>query len=212
MSLLDSGKRRDFDTGSVRDVRSGKGRYDLLPYHAIDALAKHFEKGSEKYGERNWELGQPLSVFIDSALRHIFKWMMGRTDEDHLVAAAWNVMCALDTRCRIRLGQLKPSLNDLPALNAEWSPDSTIEDCASYVDDPRCESMSHVAEPTPTSESPNDSDTTEPQTGIQIPSPPRDRGVRYAGCPTSSLTDSQRRDGLRGWAGHTCGPDCPSTT
>lgn len=199
MSLLDSGKRRDFDTGSVRDVRSGKGRYDLLPGHAIDALAKHFEKGSEKYGERNWELGQPLSVFIDSALRHIFKWMMGRTDEDHLVAAAWNVMCALDTRCRILNGQLPVKLQDLPAQSVVKSPGSTTDDCASYVDDPRCESMLHVAAPTPTSESPRDCDTTEHPTGRHLSSPRRTPLVPSAGFPTSFLPGSLPKAEPRGW-------------
>lgn len=59
--VKDSGKRQEFQTGSIRDTREGKGRYDLLPPHAIFRLAKHFENGAKKYGDRNWEKGQPLS-------------------------------------------------------------------------------------------------------------------------------------------------------
>lgn len=33
--LLDSGNRRQFDSGAVRDVREGKGRCDLLPLDVI---------------------------------------------------------------------------------------------------------------------------------------------------------------------------------
>jgi hypothetical protein len=33
--LKDSGKRREFDTGAVRDIAEGKGRCDLLPLRLI---------------------------------------------------------------------------------------------------------------------------------------------------------------------------------
>ena len=36
--LKDSGARRDFGTGAVRDVADGKGRCDLLPLHQVAAL------------------------------------------------------------------------------------------------------------------------------------------------------------------------------
>ena len=29
--ILDSGERRQFASGAVRDIQEGKGRYDLLP-------------------------------------------------------------------------------------------------------------------------------------------------------------------------------------
>lgn len=31
MEILDSGNRREFETGAVRDMAEGKGRMDLLP-------------------------------------------------------------------------------------------------------------------------------------------------------------------------------------
>jgi len=33
--VKDSGARREFNTGARRDMSSGKGRFDLLPVHAI---------------------------------------------------------------------------------------------------------------------------------------------------------------------------------
>lgn len=94
--IQDSGNRREFDSGAVRDMAEGRGRCDLLPPAAILRLARHFEAGAVKYGERNWEKGIPIKSFIDSSLRHTLKYMQGLEDEDHLVAAAWNLMCALE--------------------------------------------------------------------------------------------------------------------
>lgn len=95
MEIKDSGERRQFETGATRDMSQGKGRYDLLPWPAIDRLAKHCEKGALKYGERNCEKGIPLSSLMDSTFRHLSKYMMGWNDEDHLVAAFWNIAYAL---------------------------------------------------------------------------------------------------------------------
>jgi hypothetical protein len=114
--LKDSGQRQEFKTGSQRDVRDGKGRYDLLPTRALRRLARHFEAGSKKYGDRNWEKGQPLSRLLDSGLRHAFNHLEGKTDEDHLIAAVWNLLCAADTEERIKEGLLPAELNDLPKI------------------------------------------------------------------------------------------------
>lgn len=38
-SIKDSGTRRQFDTGAVRDIQEGKGRCDLLPLDVIDVMA-----------------------------------------------------------------------------------------------------------------------------------------------------------------------------
>mgnify|MGYP003627443181 CR=1 FL=1 len=113
VKLKDSGKRQEFDTGSVRDTREGKGRYDLLPPHAIYLVARQFEEGALKYGVDNWLKGQPLSRYVDSALRHLFKHMGGETDERHDVAAAWNILALLETRHLIEKGELPKELNDI---------------------------------------------------------------------------------------------------
>jgi hypothetical protein len=112
--IKDSGTRSEFFTGAVRDCQENKGRMDLLPVRAIIELAKHFEAGSNKYGDRNWEKGINLSRYMDSALRHAMKFLRGDRDEPHLEAACWNLMCCLDTMKRIEEGLLPKELNDIP--------------------------------------------------------------------------------------------------
>ena len=89
-------------------MQEGKGRCDLLPACAILRKARHFEAGAKKYGDRNWEKGIPLNSFIDSALRHIFKYLNGETDEDHLCAASWNLDAAMWTE------EKRPDLINIP--------------------------------------------------------------------------------------------------
>lgn len=55
--IKDSGERTEFGTGAVRDMHSGKGRMDLLPWEALVEVSKHCEEGALKYGERNCEKG-----------------------------------------------------------------------------------------------------------------------------------------------------------
>ena len=40
MELKDSGTRREFETGAVRDICEGKGRCDLLPMDVISHYLK----------------------------------------------------------------------------------------------------------------------------------------------------------------------------
>lgn len=63
----------------------------------LQDLAIHFQKGAEKYGERNCEKGIPLWSFRDSGLRHLGQWIMGNIDENHFIAAIWNFVMALWT-------------------------------------------------------------------------------------------------------------------
>jgi len=110
----DSGTRRTFSTGSVRDGATGKGRFDLLSPIALFRDAKLYERGAIKYEARNWEKGQPLSVFLDCAMRHLTKHLMGYRDEDHLAAARWNIAGIMHVEHQIERGNLPAELNDLP--------------------------------------------------------------------------------------------------
>lgn len=94
--IKDSGERTVYENGFNRDMSEGKGRYDLLPWNALDAVAKHCEAGAKKYGEHNINLGCPQHSLIDSATRHLGKYIRGITDENHLVAACWNLLFALE--------------------------------------------------------------------------------------------------------------------
>lgn len=93
--IKDSGDRTEFSTGAVRDMHTGKGRMDLLPWAAIMEVSKHCENGAIKYGEHNVDKGIPTSSLCDSACRHLAKHIDGWTDEPHLVAAAWNLLWAI---------------------------------------------------------------------------------------------------------------------
>ena len=111
--VKDSGAREEFQTGSVRDTRMGKGRYDLITPIGLRRLAQHYENGARKYGDRNWEKGQPLSRYLDAAIRHTYAYIAGAREEDHLAAAAWNILAAIHTQELARRGRLPRELDDL---------------------------------------------------------------------------------------------------
>ena len=116
--LKDSGERQGFSTGSVRDTEEGKGQPSRISTLFLRKLAVHTQAGLAKYGDRNWEKGQPLSRYIDSMQRHLWAVMEGQDDEDHVAAMAWNVMAFVHTQMMIELGGLPADLNDLADYSA----------------------------------------------------------------------------------------------
>lgn len=114
--LDDSGERISYGEGmAIREPSIGKGRYDLVSPFAMRRLAQHYERGSLKYSDRNWEKGMPFSRYIDSAKRHLDKFVMGMTDEDHLAAAVWNLFAIMHHQ---ELGQ--DELDDMPHYNCTY--------------------------------------------------------------------------------------------
>lgn len=110
--VKDSGKRQEFNTGALRDTQEGKGRYDLIPPIVEERLAKHYESGAKKYGDNNFRLGMPVTRYIDSARRHLNKYRCGLYDEDHLIAAIWNIAAIIETEKLVELGFLPKELLD----------------------------------------------------------------------------------------------------
>lgn len=106
--IKDSGERTVFPTGSVRDMHDGKGDMVSIPWESILRLSKHYENGAKKYQRWNFRKGIPVSSFIDSACRHLAKYQCGMDDEDHLSAAAFNVLGAM------LMENTMPEMNDLP--------------------------------------------------------------------------------------------------
>lgn len=106
--IKDSGERTEFSSGAVRDLHSGKGDMLSVPWAAMLRVSKHYENGAAKYGRYNYLKGIPVSSFIDSALRHLAKYIAGWDDEDHLAAAAFNVLGA------IQMEEHNPDMCDLP--------------------------------------------------------------------------------------------------
>lgn len=119
---------KDYQTGAIRDT-GGKGRMDLLPMCALIRISKHMEDaiipdprtGRPHYPERNWEKGLPLHTMLDSAFRHLAKYMAGMTDEDHLCAAATNLLMAMWTE------ENKPDMQDIPT-RPNWVGPAPIDD------------------------------------------------------------------------------------
>lgn len=106
--ILDSGNRREFESGAVRDMAEGKGDMVSIPWEALLRLSVHYENGAKKYDRWNFRKGIPVSSFIDSACRHLAKYQCGCDDEDHLAAAAFNVLGAM------LMENTKPEMQDLP--------------------------------------------------------------------------------------------------
>lgn len=71
-------------------------RYDSV-YDMLLEVAIHFEEGSKKYGPDNWRRGIPWNRYVDSAVRHYWKWLRGDDDENHDRAFVWNIMCLIWT-------------------------------------------------------------------------------------------------------------------
>lgn len=103
----DSGTREAFETGMVRDVQTGKPRYDLIDRAFLLRWAELMARGAEKYGENNWRQAatdKELRRFEASAIRHLFQWLDGDRTEDHAVAVAFNLAGAEMVKEKLKNG------------------------------------------------------------------------------------------------------------
>lgn len=112
--INDSGKRQSFVSGAVRDSDSGKPRIDLISPFAMERLGHWMRKGAEKYEERNWEKGMPVSRCIASLYRHLVAYHKGCNEEDHLAAVMFNAMAIIHYEEMISRGNMDPRFDDMP--------------------------------------------------------------------------------------------------
>lgn len=111
-------KVAEFKTGAVRSDADGRGRFDLIPFEGILPLAKRFELGAKRFGDRNWEKGQPTARLLESMRRHA-QQVNEDFSEDHIGAVMWNA-CALATIVsRIKAGRLPVELDDAGYIERE---------------------------------------------------------------------------------------------
>ena len=134
VSVKDSGHRKTFASGAKRDRNKGKGKPSLIHWISTYALSVVMEAGAEKYEAWNWAKGMPIGEYLDSAKRHIDKFLAGYRDEPHLGQAMFNLMGAAYTYIMVKAGLYPPELNDLlPELSnadvekiekalQEWNP------------------------------------------------------------------------------------------
>ncbi len=91
----DSGKRKVFSSGMMRDINDTKPMYTLIWQPVIKRLAELMTRGAKKYGRHNWKLAsgkEELERFQDSALRHMYQYLEGDESEDHMAAVMFNLM------------------------------------------------------------------------------------------------------------------------
>ena len=113
-TLKQSGGEDQFTTGAVRDISTDKSRPDLISPFAEERLGDWLKLGAERYAERNWEKGMPMSRCLASLCRHVMKFKQGLKDEDHLAAILFNAMALIHYEEMIEKGALPKELNDLP--------------------------------------------------------------------------------------------------
>ena len=107
-------EERVFSTGAQRDMSNGKGAFHWMPWTALFLVSRIYENGNKQRGIRNWEKGMPISEYLNSANRHLVKYLAGERSEPHLSQAIWNMLNALQTAVWIRQGHRSAELNDLP--------------------------------------------------------------------------------------------------
>jgi len=99
--IKDSGARKEFDGGMVRDTEDNKVDYTSCLYGPMFTRWNvHMTKGRAKYPDRedgtpNWTLGQMdpevLARAKRSAFRHFLAWLNGEDDEDHAAGVFFNI-------------------------------------------------------------------------------------------------------------------------
>jgi hypothetical protein len=86
-------------TGVKHD--EGKAQLDLLPRRGLVAVARVLEMGRKKYGRDNWKGGLAWSRPAGAALRHLFAWLDGESNDpesglSHLAHVACNMLFLLE--------------------------------------------------------------------------------------------------------------------
>lgn len=86
------------ESSLLREDKTGKTDYTYLTElkPIIDRICQRFTEGEAKYARLNWRNASDPLTYKKSAMRHMFQYMNGETDEDHGVAAIINLLILLD--------------------------------------------------------------------------------------------------------------------
>ena len=103
----------EFPTGAVRSSDAAGVRFDLITPIGLRRLAQTCAEGAAKYGDCNWQKGIPASEMLNHAIRHIYLWLEGDAQEDHLAHAAWNILGV----CHFE--EAMPQMIDVPTRSQE---------------------------------------------------------------------------------------------
>lgn len=85
-------------TKLLREDKSLKPDFTYLGimYSVSARIAKRFMEGEKKYARLNWRHAQDVTTYQQSATRHLFQYLDGQKDEDHLTATIVNLMILAD--------------------------------------------------------------------------------------------------------------------
>ena len=87
------------DTPTVVNDHGGKQsqvlyRFDLVDPFAMFKMCRVLQKGAEKYGEENWRQ-IPVRDHLNHLLIHVYAYLAGDTQDDHLTHALCRAMFAV---------------------------------------------------------------------------------------------------------------------
>lgn len=105
-------------------------RFDLIPWDALQEVARVYGKGAEKYEPNNWLRGYKWSLSFGALLRHVTQFWLGKEYDDgpggtgcrHLACAAFHCL-ALMTFSMRKLGtddRVKVSNPSVPSEAARF--------------------------------------------------------------------------------------------
>lgn len=88
------------DAQGGKKLDTGKAQHDLLPYEALDEIAKVLTFGCKKYSRSDWAKGLKISRFISATYRHLGQFNNGEDIDPesqtlHIANAATNLMMAI---------------------------------------------------------------------------------------------------------------------
>lgn len=87
--------------GKVHATRHTSGKVPMSFLYdfptALEGVCRIMQQGVDEYGRDNWKLGQPDENYLNSNLRHMFRWTNGekidpKSGENHLHHAICNLL------------------------------------------------------------------------------------------------------------------------
>lgn len=88
----------DPKTGGMKGQKAE--RFDLIPFDALEEVARVYSVGAEKYEDDNWLKGYRWRLSLGALIRHVARFMLGE-DRDpetgclHLAHAAWHCLAVI---------------------------------------------------------------------------------------------------------------------
>jgi len=93
-------------------------RMDLMPGAAMLHLGHIMDYGAQSHGENNWRKGT-VEDHLNKALVHVFAYLAGDAQDDHLGHFAWRAMAALEIHLGGQPDATKQTVQQLDAHQVE---------------------------------------------------------------------------------------------